>query len=87
MKLVYGSREELGIDCMPMRIRSSKIISMLDEFAESGQEVAEVLYDQKTAKGACSSLHATIKRYKERYANLIAVARRGERSFLIRKKL
>lgn len=87
MKLIYGSKEELGIDCMPIRIRSSKIASMLDEFAESGQEVAEVVYDQKTAKGACSSLHSTIKRYKERYANLIAVARRGERIFLIRKKL
>lgn len=87
MKLVYGTKEEFGIDTVPYRVRNTKIISILDEFAESGKEVAEVKYDQKNAKSAYASLRKAISRYRERYANLVAVTRRGDRVFLIRKEL
>lgn len=83
MKLVYGTKEEFGIDI----IRNTKIISILDEFAESGKDVAEVKYDQRNAKSAYASLTQAIRRYRERYANLITVTRRGNRVFLIRKEL
>lgn len=87
MKLIYGTKEEFGIDTVLYRVRNTKIISILDEFAESGKEVAEVKYDQKNAKSAYTSLTQAIRRYRERYANLITVARRGDRVFLIRKEL
>lgn len=87
MKLVYGTKEEFGIDSIPYRVRSTKIISILDEFAESRKEVAEVKYDQKNSKSACASLRQAIRRYRERYANLITVTCRGDRVFLIRKEL
>lgn len=87
MKLIYGTKEEFGIDTIAYRVRSTKIISILDEFAGSGKEVAEVKYDQKNAKSACTSLRQAIRRYRERYANLITVTCRGNRVFLIRKEL
>lgn len=87
MKLIYGTKEEFGIDIIRYRVRSTKIISILDEFAESGKEVAEVKYDQKNAQSAYASLRKAICRHKERYANLITVTRRGDSVFLIRKEL
>lgn len=87
MKLVYGTKEEFGLVFKRSHVHRSKNEALLDEFLESGKEVAEVQYDQKTAKGAYCALSKAIQRYKERYANLISVTRRGERVFLIRKKL
>lgn len=87
MKLVYGTKDEFGIDIIGCRVRNTKIISILDEFVESGKEVAEVKYDQKNAKSAYASLGQAIRRYRERYENLITVTRRGDRVFLIRKEL
>lgn len=87
MKLIYGTKEEFGIDTVQCRVRNTKVISTLDEFAESGKEVAEVKYDQKNAKSACTSLRQAIRRYRERYANLVTVTCRGDRVFLIRKEL
>ena len=87
MKLVYGTKEEFGLDFKRSHVHRSKNAALLDEFVESGKEVAEVQYDQKTAKGAYCALSNTIQRYKERYANLISITRRGERVFLIRKEL
>lgn len=86
MKLIYGTKEEFGIDTVQFRVRNTKIISILDEFAESGKAVAEVKYDQKNAKSACATLRQAIRRYRERYANLIVVISRGDRVFLIRKE-
>lgn len=87
MKLIYGTKEEFGIGIVQYRVCNTKVISILEEFAESGKEVAEVEYDQKNAKSAYASLRKAICRYGERYANLITVARRGDRVFLIRKEL
>lgn len=87
MKLIYGTKEEFGIDIIGCRVRNTKIISILDEFVESGKEVAEIKYDQKNAKSAYGSLWQAIRRYRERYANLITVTVRGDRVFLIRKEL
>lgn len=87
MKLIYGTKEEFGIDIIRYHVRNTKIISILDEFAESGKDVAEVKYDQRNAKSAYTSLVQAIRRYRERYVNLITVTRRGDRVFLIRKEL
>ena len=87
MKLIYGTKEEFGFDIRPYRVRNAKIISILDEFVESGKDVAEVKYDQKNAHSACGSLMQAIRNHRERYANLITVTRRGDRVFLIRKEL
>lgn len=87
MKLIYGTMEEFGIDFKRSHVYRSKNAALLEEFVESGKEVAEVQYDQKTAKSAYCALSNTIQRYKERYANLIEITRRGERVFLIRKQL
>lgn len=88
MKLIYGTKEEFGLgNFMPTYIRNIKTNEILDEFAESGKDVAEVKYDQSNAKNAYAALRRTIDRYKERYANLITVTRRGDRVFLIRKEL
>ena len=87
MKLVYGTKEEFGLDVRACCIKSTKIYELLDEFVESGKDVAEVRYDQKNAKSAYATIRASIGRYKERYENLISVTRRGDRVFLIRKEL
>lgn len=87
MKLTYGTMDEFGLDFKRSHVHRSKNAALLEEFVESGKEVAEVQYDQKTAKSAYCALSHTIQRYKERYANLISVTRRGERVFLIRKKM
>lgn len=34
MKLIYGTKDEFGIDSIHYRVRNTKIISILDEFAE-----------------------------------------------------
>lgn len=87
MNLTYGTMEEFGLNFKRSHVHRSKNAALLEEFVESGKEVAEVQYDQKTAKSAYCALSHTIQRYKERYANLIEITRRGERVFLIRKKL
>lgn len=82
------ARLSFNVNLEDVRIASyktTKLFGIVDEFIESGADVAEYLWAEKEYKSVRTCYAALINSLKKRHIDTVRVVTRKDRVFLVRK--